>query len=30
MKASKGEASLAVAFVAGLDEIYVYNSNYTD
>ncbi len=30
IKVSKGDQNLAVAFVAGLDEIYVYNSNYTD
>ena len=30
IKVSKGDQSLAVAFVAGLDEIYVYNSNYAE
>jgi hypothetical protein len=30
IKVSKGDQSFAVAFMAGLDEIYVYNSNYTD
>ena len=29
-KVSKGDASLAVVFVAGIEDIYVYNSNYTD
>ena len=30
MKVSKGDASLAVVFVASVEDIYVYNSNYTD
>ena len=30
IKVSKGDQSLAVAFVAGLDDIYFYSSNYTD
>ena len=30
MKVNKCDASLVVAFVVGLDDIYVYSGNYAD
>ena len=30
MKVSRGDSSLAFDFVASAEDIYVYNSNYTD